>query len=129
MRLPTGRRLWYRRARIGEKVWPDGGTSPQIQFFGTDEGRVGWISTYGGCLTENADQATARELMMHAALEAEDAGWPIVMRVHDEMVAEIPEDDPRDHNQLCELMRHTPAWACGLPVDAAGWTGDFYRKD
>jgi DNA polymerase bacteriophage-type len=129
MRLPSGRMLWYRRARIGEKVWPDGGTSPQIEFYGVDDGRVGWCQTYGGCLVENADQATSREIMMEAVLRAEDQGWPMVMRVHDEMVAEIPEDDPRDHNQLCELMRSTPRWACGLPVDAAGWTGDFYRKD
>lgn len=130
MQLPSGRCLWYRRARVGQKIWPDGGKSPQLEYYGVDDNkRVGWINTYGGKLTENADQAVSRDIMMDGALRAEEDNWPLVMRVHDELVAEIDEDDPRDHNDLCGLMRTLPDWASSIPIDAAGWQGAFYKKD
>jgi DNA polymerase len=129
MRLPSGRCLWYRRARVGTKVWPDGGTSPQLEYYGVENKHVGWCSTYGGKLVENATQAISRDVFMAGVLAAEDEGWPIVLRVHDEMGAELPSSDPRDHRDLCEVMTRKLAWCPDLPLDAEGWTGQFYRKD
>lgn len=125
MKLPSGRCLWYRRARIGEKKWPNGGTSPQIQYYGIEENRIGWISTYGGKLVENAIQAMCRDMLADAMLRAEAEGWPLIMTVHDELVA----DSPRHHEELCQLMADLPDWCKTMPIDAAGFTGQFYRKD
>lgn len=128
--LPSGRCLWYRRGYLGVKKWDDGGETPQIKYYGVDDnGHLGWVNTYGGKLTENQTQAVAREIMMDGALRAEQEGWPLVMRVHDELVAEVDENDPRSNADLCLLMRVLPPWAAGLPIDAAGWDGFFYRKD
>lgn len=126
MRLPSGRCLWYRSARVTQKVWPDGGTSPQVEYYGVDEGRVGWISTYGGCFTENAVQALCRDIMADAMLAADAEGWALLFTVHDELVTE---DKRRDHGALCDVMLSAvPLWAEGLPISVAGYTGNFYRK-
>lgn len=126
MLLPSGRKLWYRRAHIG---WNDDRNCDKLVFFGVDDGKVGWIDTYGGKLAENETQAGSRDIAADGFLKAEAEGFPCVMTVHDEFAAELDEDDPRDHNDLCDILRDKPAWAAGLPIEAAGWSGDFYRKD
>lgn len=129
-RLPSGRKLYYRKARIGEKVWPDGGTSPQLEYYGVDSKTkaVGWIQTYGGSLTENVVQAIARDIMAAALVEADRQGYELCMTVHDELVAE-EDKGGRTHEDLCALMCDSlPGWAKGLPIKAAGFTSDFYMK-
>lgn len=128
MRLPSGRRLYYHRARVTEKTWPDGGTTPQITYFGVDAGKVGWLNTYGGKLCENATQAIARDILADATVRAHAEGYGLVMTIHDELVSEEPIGNGRTVEGLCQLMADTPAWARGIPIKAAGFSGFFYRK-
>ena len=30
---------------------------------------------------------------------------------------------------VCDIMRQPPVWAQDLPLNAAGWVGDFFTKD
>ena len=79
---------------------------------------------------ENATQAVARDVFFHGLAEAEEAGYPIVLRVHDELVAEVPVSDPElTHEGLAACMSKLPPWAFGLPLAAAGFTATRYRKD
>ena len=83
--------------------------------------------TYGGKLTENAVQAASRDLMAEAMLRLEAAGYPIVLTVHVEVVAEVPEG----FGSLAEferIMSVVPAWAAGCPIQAKGWRGKRFRK-
>ena len=94
-------------------------------------GRIGWIriNTYGGRLAENVIQATARDIMAHSVDLLEKAGYPIVLRVHDEVVAEVPKGWG-SVEELEQIMQTMPAWAADWPVRAAGgWRGLRYRKD
>lgn len=56
-------------------------------------GGVGWIEmrTWGGRLVENVTQATARDIQRHSLVAQERAGYPIVLHIYDENVAEVPE--------------------------------------
>lgn len=126
-RLPSGRKLYYHKARITERTWADGGTSPQITYYGVDLGRVGWLNTYGGKLCENVVQACARDLLASAFLRVEAEGFHPVMTVHDELVCEEA-DERLTHQKLCDIMAQAPAWADGLPVKAEGYTSLRYRK-
>ena len=52
----------------------------------------GSMKLYGGLLTENLVQATAREIIADALLKIEAAGLPVVLHVHDSVTVEVAEN-------------------------------------
>jgi DNA polymerase len=129
MRLPSGRFLWYCRPRIEPKMMQWGEPKDVPAFDGVNSLTRKWGTQYlyGGLLTENLTQATARDLLVNGMLNEEKHGYPIVMHVHDEAVAEVPVgfgSVEEFENLLCEL----PAWGEGLPLKAEGWRGGRYKK-
>lgn len=110
--LPSGRRLIYRDVRRSK----DGRLSFQ-------DPRGFRQDTYGGRLTENVTQATARDLLAEALILLEQAGVPVVAHVHDEVVAETEEK-----GKVVRLMTKNPKWADGLPLNAEGFVTERYRK-
>lgn len=124
--LPSGRELCYPRPRLGENRF--GMTS--ILFDGVDGTTRKWgpIETYGGKLTENLVQATARDLLTHAMYEVDAAGHRVVMHIHDEIVVD-ERTDGASVDEVVALMTQPPTWADGLPLDADGYECGFYMKD
>ena len=123
MRIPSGRTLCYRAPEITivEKSW---GPTEVIQYLDNTGAKK---DLYGGLLTENLTQAVARDLLANAIFNVEAHGYPVVLHVHDELVAEVPEGFG-SVEELCELMCQLPPWAAGLPLKAEGWRGERYRK-
>ena len=88
------------------------------------------LDTYGGKLTENIVQATARDLLAISMLKLSKQGYPIVMHVHDECIAEVPaEQAAAKLSEMCEIMGQEVSWAKGLPLRADGYYTPFYKKD
>jgi DNA polymerase len=56
-----------------------------------------------------------------------DAGYPLVGRVHDELINERLEGEG-DLDEYLELMCPDLDWLQGVPIVAEGWTGFRYRK-
>ncbi len=129
MQLPSGRALCYPYPRIEWKTTPWGARKELVTFFGQDTYTRKWgrTSTYGGKLTENAVQATARDLLAEALLRLEDHGVETVLHVHDEAVF-YTDPDVGSCEEVCSIMSQLPDWAAGLPVVAEGWIGERYRK-
>lgn len=129
MRLPSGRLLWYANARIEDrmKVWGD--VLPTVVYDGVNPETRKWtdLELYGGLLTENAVQAISRDLLVSGMFAVEAAGYKIVFHVHDELVAEVPEDFG-SVEEFESLMCTLPAWADGLPIKSEGWRGKRYKK-
>lgn len=127
LRLPSERPLVYRDAKL--VVEPDGKTS--ITYMGINQYTRKWerIRTYGGKLAENVTQATARDIMRDAMLEAESRGIECILTVHDELLTE-PDAAKADDTlkTLLDIMNTPPAWAAGLPVGGEGWVGERYKK-
>jgi DNA polymerase len=129
-RLPNGRLLWYYDPII-ETVETAYGIKPQLTYMGRDNkkgGSWGRIRTYGGMLTENVVQAIARDLMVEGMIRVERADYPIILTVHDEIVAE-PDEGHGSLSEFNALMAGpNSAWATGCPVSVEGWEGPRYKK-
>lgn len=129
MRLPSGRLLWYANPRVEDrlKVWGD--TMPTVVYDGVAPESRKWcdLELYGGLLTENAVQATARDLLVSGMFAVERAGYPVVFHVHDELVSEVP-CGFGSVEEFEKLMCTLPPWAEGLPIKAEGWRGKRYKK-
>jgi DNA polymerase bacteriophage-type len=122
MRLPSGRKLCYPSPRIIET---DRGHS--VIFVDNKDGRVADFRGYGGSWCENCVSGIARDLLVAAMLRIEAANYPIIITVHDEIVAEVPEGFGST-DELSRLMTRRPAWALDLPIAAEAWRGKRYQK-
>ena len=132
-RLPSGRNLAYHRPRLSPSDRWEGQLSISFEGYNSNPktGPIGWIRmhTYGGRLTENVVQGIARDFMRDAVLRLEPAGYPIVLRVHDELVAEVPENWG-SIPEFERIMSECPTWAPDWPIRASGgWRAKRYRKD
>lgn len=130
MQLPSGRTLKYREPIIVQKETPWGAVKDTVQFKGFNSVTRQWgpAYLYGGLLAENLTQATARDILAEAMLRLDAAGYPIVLTVHDEIVAEVPEGPPQTAEEFESLMTVVPDWAIGCPIKAEVWEGPRYRK-
>ena len=129
-RLPSGRCLAYGAPRMESRKTPWGTTGNSVTALGVNSVTKRWerFALYGGLATENVVQAIARDLIAHGMLNAEAHGYPIVMTVHDEAVAEVP-GGRGSLDEFSKLLCDLPAWAGGIPLTAAGYESKFYKKD
>ena len=124
LKLRSNRYLCYPQPKIGTNRFG----SESITFMGINPVKK-WdrIETYGAKLVENIVQATSRDLLAEAMRRLEAAGNPVVMHIHDEAVIDAPTD--RSLDTMVSIMTEVPSWADGLILNAAGFVGDFYKKD
>lgn len=147
MRLPSGRFISYPNAEVrsvkttwkdedGEPIWKDALTyfstidqAKRSKIVRDDHNSALWarISTYGGMLSENAASGTARDLLAGAMVRLENAGYPVLMSVHDDLTTE-PDEDHGSLEQMIAIMAELPKWAGGLPLASAGFTGSRLQK-
>jgi DNA polymerase len=128
MHLPGGRAISYHGVKWERYRVKDDKTGRMIPKEGyryNDPKRGGArIGTYGGRLVENATQAIARDILAEALVRLDDAGYPVIGHVHDEILVEST-----DLKEITQLMTQVPRWARGLPLDGEGFVADRYRKD
>lgn len=120
--LPSGHSLCY----PGMKTREDG----QLVFKGVNPFTKKWdeIKTFGGKLVENIVQAFSRDIFKYGQLNAERAGYHVVLPVHDENVTETPDNDEYTVHELERIMSVVPPWAEGIPLAAEGFEARRYRK-
>lgn len=123
--LPSGRKLSYVKPRMEVNKFGREG----LTYEGVGESKK-WIrlETYGPKLVENIVQATSRDILAEAMLRLEKGGFDIVCHVHDEVVLEVPEG-VSGVEEINGYLATNPAWAAGLPLNAAGFESLFYKKD
>ena len=124
--LPSSRKLYYASPSLGTNQWGN----PSIAYMGMNQTTKRWepLETYGGKLVENVVQAIARDCLALTIEKLEAQGYPIVFHVHDEVVIDCP-TEKADLDNVVKIMTEPIPWAPGLPLNADGWTGKFFRKD
>jgi len=126
LKLPSGRKISYPQPRaVGDAE------RQHVTFLDNAAGQFtecrGGQGAHGGLWTENIVSGIARDLLAEAMLRIEADGYPIVLHVHDEIVAEVPEGFGSTE-EFTHLMTRKPAWALELPIAAKAWTGKRYTK-
>jgi DNA polymerase len=127
MQLPSGRRIAYPHPTLrttyrgnAAVVFMDWGVR------GWGECRFGQ-GAYGGTWIENAVQAIARDIIAEAMPRLEAAGYRIVLHVHDEVVAEVP-DGFGSAEEFLQIFATPPEWAADLPLAAKVRIGPRFCK-
>lgn len=123
MHLPSGRAISYHNARLHLEP---GATAP-VAVYDKPEGYIETLDRK--ILSNNMTQGLARDVFGEILLDVERV-LPVVHHVHDELLIEHPAagaEQVLEH--LLERMRQTPAWCPGLPLDAAGYVAEEWRKD
>ena len=120
--LPSGRALCYPSPRLDDHG--------KISYEGVNQFSRKWcrIETYSGKLVENVTQAFARDVFKSSFIPVENAGYEIVLEVHDELITEVPDTEEFNVGRLSELLATNPPWAQGMPLAAAGFETYRYRK-
>lgn len=128
LELPSGRRLAFVKPRVTDHDKFPG--KKKIVFQDVDSKTYQWkdCDTYGGKLVENIVQATARDCLAYSMLKLEEAGYKIIMHVHDEVIIEI-ENERNELENITEIMGQEIPWAKGLPLRADGYECEYYQKD
>jgi DNA polymerase len=150
MRLPSGRAICYpypcmKRKLMpwttqGKMILPATDDAPAVYeqlpvwkdsicYKGVDQFTRQWTDQFahGGLLANNAVQGTARDVEAEAIVRVENAGYPVVLSVHDEVVSETSEDFG-SLDEFKQLMATLPEWAEGLPLAVSGFKARRYQK-
>lgn len=120
--LPSGRAVCYPGIRL---------VNDEISYMGINPYSRKWqrLRTYGGRLVENVCQAAARDVLAGNMPLIEDAGYNIVLTVHDEVLTEAPDTDDFNDKALSALLSTNPEWAPDIPLNAGGFEAYHYRKE
>lgn len=127
IQLPSGRCLSYYRPTLKSGKFG----KPTLNYQGVDQVKKKWsdLNTYGGKLVENIVQAIARDCLAET-IHAVSPKYKIVLHVHDEIVAEVPEENAElSLKEITGIMGRRIPWAQELPLTADGYLTHYYRKD
>ena len=130
--LPCGRLIAYPEAEV---VTVDGKYGPQPRLSALKasmhpkKGETTWprVQLYGGLLAENATQGFCASLLRAAVRSLDDAGWPVVMHTHDEVLVEVAEDEIDDAKAALQEAMLANVWP-DLPLAAEPEHGYSYDK-
>lgn len=132
--LASGRILtyWYpkRNVRKVDPKDPRSETRTEYTVWFTKGDPATCRHIYGGLLTENEIQATARDLLRDAWIALAAAGYNVLFTVHDEFVIELDKKDASDHLPLLQkIILSASPWANGCPLGVDMHLSEVYSKD
>ncbi len=120
LRLRSGRAIHYRSIqRLGQHR--------VTALVKTDKSGLQRRTFSGGALFENLVQAFSRDVYMHGVLLAKKKGFPILLRVHDEVVTQAKASEIKEAKaELCRCLETPPEWASDLPLVSEAGNGATY---
>lgn len=124
--LPSGRTLLYREPRLEHKQTPWG--EPKLAIIYRRASNYTESILYGGKQTENIVQGIARDILTEALLRVKQAGYNIVLHVHDEIICETIKGKG-DIKTLCKLLCADLPWLKGCPMAADGAISKRYKLE
>lgn len=132
-RSPAGSKIWYRNPQPVKRLMPwSTEDEPDIRpgFTYNAWKNKHWISipAFGGQLTENIVMRIEVDIKNAGLCNLEEAGFPVVLDVHDELVAELANPDEKMFEQC---LLDLPNWINDISISVAidkPWIADRYKK-
>lgn len=131
---PSGGKIWYYRPERTKEAapWDPDEMRPGFAFWALKKHVWNKQYAFGGQLAENVIMRMEADLMRVAMQKLEKNGFPIVLEVHDEIVAE-PLMANADEKAFHQIMLDTEPWTkhIGVPINVEGWEcgpSEVYRK-
>lgn len=121
IRLPSGNFLCYLHPAFVDGNFTYMGSCPYTRQWRR-------IKSHPGMVFENIVQSGSLDIMAGGAKRAEEADYPVVLTVHDEVITEPPDDPYFSARRLSDLLVVEEPWAHGLPLSAAGHERVRYGK-
>jgi len=129
-RSPAGSKIWYRNPTKERRAmpWDPDDIRPGFSFDTQKNGQ--WIKkfAFGGQLTENIVMRIEVDIKNAGIHNLEQAGYPVVLDVHDELVCELHNPDKK---VFTDCMLHLPNWVKSYNIPVAidePWIANRYRK-
>ena len=127
--LPSERWLWYNAPEISMEPGFRGDLEPKLSCMRYRKGQWQRVGMYGGMWAENVVQGSSYDIVMRGFRLAVRAGYFVILRIHDELVSDMP----YGHGTVAELvslMTDADPWVkrMDIPLAAAGWEGERFRK-
>jgi DNA polymerase len=87
----------------------------------------GWrqLDLYGGAQCAHVVSGTARDVLCEAMFRLEEAGYPIVLTIHDETLSEVLKGYGSLEEYKALLMKKSE-WLAEVPIAANVWEGPVY---
>lgn len=119
IKMPNGFRLWYPGLRYDD----EGG----MVYDRVVHGKPTPKRVYGASIAENVTQSLAFQMLAWQACRMADAGIQIKANIHDAFIAVCKSSELDRTKQIMEkIMKETPSWLSGFPVDCEAETGNDF---
>jgi len=138
--LPSGRMICYPAPELVQEPqeYTDRETGEKkirfrrkVTYWGLDSVTHQWAksSLYGGMQCENIVSGTACDILVDAMFRVEDAGFPMILSVHDELLTEPSAYEPHlNEHVFARVMSQIGPEYEGLPISVSAWEGERYLK-
>lgn len=128
-RLPSGRVICYAKPRIVQTESATGRVRRQVEYEAVDSMTKRWGAQrlYGGLQFNNVVQGLARDKLVSSMFRLEQAGYPLVLTVHDETVSEVDEAFG-SAKEYSRIMSQPDDWCIDMPVAVSTWEDKRYVK-
>lgn len=129
LKLPSGRVIAWAAPRVEERMAPWGEMRPCVTVMQEDSMTKQWRRDIliGSSIFQSAVQGAARDLLIDAMFAVEEAGYAVLMRTHDELLAMV-RAGTGDPDEFGRLMCRPKAWCPDLPLAFEAWRGRRFRK-
>lgn len=123
IKAPSGSYLSYPNA--------DERDDGMLVYDGIDQYTHKWaqLDSYGPKLLQNITEKVARDILASGMKKAEAAGYAVCLHAHDELITETPDTPAWTQEALSAIMVQKLPWTMGLPLAAAGFETQRYKKD
>lgn len=92
----------------------------------TYQAQKGRVTIYGAKFVENIVQGIARDILVSSLSKLQQAWYPVVMHIHDEVLVEYSKDCVAE---ISKILASASEPYQGLPLTAEGFTCNFFRKE